>query len=91
MDSARFYLTDGGDAEDRGRALELLNRRQVRWVVSYDWTRVSEQSEKLLPMMLPRIPIARWLDERPHSAPPFLKPIYANGAFKIFEVESNVE
>ena len=90
VDTARFYLT-AGDAEDRGRALELLNRRQVRWVVSYDWARVLEQSEKLLPMMLPRISMARRLDERPHNAPPFLRPIYANGAFKIFEVERNVE
>jgi hypothetical protein len=35
--------------------------------------------------------MARLLDERPHNAPPFLKPRYANQSFKIFEVESNLK
>jgi hypothetical protein len=89
VDTTRFYLIDAG-SDDVERAREIAQKRRVRWVIVYDWTRVAHESAALLPASPPWLSLARVLDERPSSAPDFLNLRYANQAFKVFEIQSNV-
>ncbi|MDP9291967.1 MAG: hypothetical protein M3O82_06360 [Verrucomicrobiota bacterium] len=81
VDSARFYLT-----EDPAEALAILKNRRVKEVVAYDSNRLVQTSATVLGRVVPANPLAKILDERPHSAPPFVQIVYANPAFKIFRV-----
>jgi hypothetical protein len=80
-DSARFFLT-----EDAGAALELLQRRGVHWVITYDAERVEKNSSAILGKLVSGRSLARILDQRPTQAPPFLTLFSQNGTVKVFEV-----
>ena len=80
-DSARFFLT-----EDAGAAFELLQRRGVHWVITYDAERVEKNSSAILGKLVSGRSLARILDQRPTQAPPFLTLFSQNGTVKVFEV-----
>ena len=79
IDSARFYLSN-----DPAQAVEILRRRQVRWVVadsaSYDIARRDQlmavtNSAALLGQRAPKEPLAVTLADHPREAPPFLREV----------------
>jgi hypothetical protein len=82
LDSARFYLS-----ESPLQAEAVVERGEIRWVVADDPARVVADSREWLAGAAPEMPIARALMERPHSAAPWLKPVFANQFFKLFLVD----
>jgi len=79
-DSAQFFLTDpvqGG---------EILRRRQVAWVISYDAERVERNSSAILGKKSPENSLARVLDQRPAQAPGYLTLSVQTGTEKLFQV-----
>ncbi|MEA3189116.1 MAG: dolichyl-phosphooligosaccharide-protein glycotransferase [Chthoniobacter sp.] len=81
VDSARFYT-----APDFAAAAEILQRRQVRAVVTMEPSRIVETSAALLFLPLPKTTVAQALWEHPHSIPPGLELAYSNSLFKVFAV-----
>jgi hypothetical protein len=82
-DSAHFFLTN-----DAVAAAEILKRRRVRWVISYDGERVEINSAMILGRPASNGSFARLLDYRPAQSPAFLRLSSQNGTAKIFEVVS---
>jgi hypothetical protein len=86
VDASRFFLsTDPAGAE------AILARRRVACVVAYDADRVLSVSSAILGRPAEPGAMAELLYLRPHSAPPFLKPVYANAAFRVFLRPGGVE
>ena len=77
--SARFYLS-GTDEE----AISILTNRNVGFVVSDDPARIVQNSVSLLGTEAPLLDMAARLQRRP--PPEFLKPVFQNQFFGIFEV-----
>jgi hypothetical protein len=65
---------------------EILERRKVAWVVSYDAERVEINASAILGKPVPNQSLAWVLDQRPTYAPAYLKLFTQNGTGKIFEV-----
>ncbi len=82
LDSARLYLS-----ESPQQAEAIVERVEIRWVVADEPARIVADSRKWLAGEVPEMPIARALMERPHSAAPWLKPVFANQFFKLFLVD----
>jgi hypothetical protein len=80
-DSARFFLSENPAA---GR--EILERRKVAWVVSYDAERVEKNASAILGKPVPMQSLARLLDQRSTHVPSYLNLVTQNGTGKIFEV-----
>jgi len=83
LDTSRFYL-----AENDAEAQEILARRKVRWVVAYDPPRILQTAVPLLQKSPAGITMAERIWSRPSSKPAFLRPVYANEFFRIYEVAS---
>lgn len=79
VDASRFYLTD-----DVNAAEAILARRKVACVVVYDADRVNAVSSQILGKPSPEATMGGVLYARPNSPPPFLKPVYINGSFRVF-------
>ncbi len=77
--SARFYL-----AATDNEALSILSERQVKLVVSDDPSRLIQNSVSVLGTEAPLLEMATRLQHRP--APDFLKPVFRNQFFGVFEV-----
>ncbi len=84
--SARFYMTSSVN-----EARDILRKHSVEWVVAYEPSRVLETSVQLLDRKPEPSPMAVLLYARPHSAPHFLKFVYANRSFKVFRVNASNE
>lgn len=81
VDSAKFYLSPTDPA-----AREILQRRQVRWVVAYEPSRVIANSTQILGQPPPGIPLVQKLyGHQSLFPPPFLRRAYQNPYFKVFE------
>ena len=79
-DSARFFMS-----KNPADALAILRRREVRYVVAYDTGRVIQASAPLVSWDgSAEGTMADILYRTPRSAPPFLREIQANNAFKVF-------
>ncbi len=83
-ESARFFL-----AQNPQDALEILRRRGVVTVVSYDADRVAANSAAILATQIPAHPLCRSIDRTPALAPRFLVLVSQNGTGKIFQVANN--
>ncbi len=81
VDSARFFL-----ANDPEGAREILQRRDLDWVVVYDSDRVIANSVALLGTSVPPNPLCRSLERAPSQAARFLKLVLQNGTAKLFQV-----
>lgn len=79
VDASRFYLS-----RDPAEAEAILAQRRVAWVVAYDADRVAAVSSAILGRPVEEGSMAESLYTRPNSPPPFLKPMYANLAFRVF-------
>jgi hypothetical protein len=80
-DTARFYLSDNPSA-----AHEVLQKRSVQYVVAYEPSRVISNSAQILGRTPPREPLGRTLYDNPHAPPDFLRLVYQNKYFKVYEV-----
>jgi hypothetical protein len=80
-DSARFYLSD-----DLHKAREILEKRRVAWVFTYDSDRVAQNSAAILNEPSPLQPLCRVLDRTPSQAPPFLIFSAQNPTCKLYGV-----
>jgi hypothetical protein len=80
-DSARFYLSD-----DLQKAREILEKRRVAWVFTYDSDRVAQNSAAILNEPSPLQPLCRVLDRTPSQAPPFLIFSAQNPTCKLYGV-----
>jgi len=78
-ESARFFL-----AEDPQKGREILEKRNVAWVLAYDSDRVAQNSAAVLNHALPPRPLCRVLYQTPSQAPPFLIFSAQNPACKLY-------
>ena len=81
IDSSRFYLSTAPE-----EACEILKRRSVNYVVAYEPSRVISNSAQILGQTPPDEPLGKILYAHPYSAPAFLRVVYENRFFKVFEV-----
>jgi hypothetical protein len=81
VDSARFFLS-----EDPAVARQILQQRQVAWLLAYDADRVEQNSAAVLGRPISSQSLARVLDRRPTQAPRFLIFSAQNGTAKLFQV-----
>jgi len=84
VDSSRFYL-----ATDEATAREILSRRQVRYVIAYEPDRVIANAVQILGEPALSGTMAERLYNRPQAPPSFLRLIYRNRFFRLFEVVSS--
>ncbi len=80
VETAKFY-TSTTDLEAR----DILQRREVRWVVAYEPSRVIANSSQILGRAPSGIPLVQRLYARPLFPPAFLRSAYQNSFFKVFE------
>jgi hypothetical protein len=81
-DSARFFLCD-----DWQKARQILQNRQVAWVIAYDSQRVTQNSGAVLGLAPPPPrPLCSVLDRTPAHAPKFLVFSEQNGAFNLYRI-----
>jgi hypothetical protein len=78
-DAARFFVD-----RDPTAGRKILQRRQVEWVVAYDWDRVARNSADLLGLAPAEHALGRILDRTPASAPPDLVLSGQNQTAKLF-------
>ncbi len=81
VDSSRFYLSTAPE-----EACKILRKRSVNFVIAYEPSRVLSNSAQILGQTLPGEPLGKILYEQPYSAPAFLRVVYENRFFKVFEV-----
>ncbi len=82
VDSSRFYLSTVPK-----EACEILRKRSVNYVIAYEPSRVISNSAQILGQTPPDEPMGKSLYEHPHAAPAFLRVVYENRFFKVFEVD----
>jgi hypothetical protein len=80
VDSSRFYLSTAPE-----EACEILRKRSVNYVIAYEPSRVVSNSAQILGQTPPDNPLGKILYEHPSSAPAFLRLVYENKYFKVFE------
>ena len=81
VDSSRFYLSTAPE-----EACKILRKRSVNYVIAYEPSRVISNSAQILGQPLLGEPLGKILYEQPYSAPAFLRVVYENRFFKVFEV-----
>jgi hypothetical protein len=82
LDTARFYL-----APTPTDAARILRARHVRYVLGSDSERVVANAVALLELRAPPQAMAILLTTQPHSIAPFLRPVFSNAFYKVFEVD----
>jgi hypothetical protein len=80
-DSARFFLS-----ADLQAAGEILRKRQVAWVIAYDFERLARNSSAILGVGVPQYPLCFILGRTPAQAPRFLVLSDQNGAGKLYRI-----
>lgn len=84
MDGVRFYL-----ATDPAEAEAVLAARKVRYVIAYEPDRVLGNAAQLTgAATIPSGTMAEVLYRQPAQAPPFLRSVFANRFFRLYEVVS---
>ena len=84
VDSARFYATD-----DIQKAREILENRQVGFVIGYDAERLGATSGQILGQSTGEHAVCYTLDRAPSASPVFLVLAIQNPAGKLFRVANN--
>src|SRR5207253_8872335 len=84
VETARFFET-----QDAEVAKQILDRQNVRGIVSYDADRVAQNSAQILGNPVPKNAFCYLLDRRASEAPRFLRLIEQAARFKLFRVEKS--
>jgi len=82
-DTARFYL-----ATDLSAARGIVQKRNVRYVVAYEPSRVLMNSAQILGLTPPPEPLGKLLYENPYASPGWLRLAHKNKYFKVYEVKN---
>lgn len=83
VDSARFFLAD-----DPAKAMAILERRRIAFVVVDEPSRTIDTSVPLLGVPASPNALGRKIYEVPHRAPRFLSLRYPNAYYKLFSVDT---
>jgi len=84
VETARFFET-----QDAEVAKQILDRQNVRWIVSYDADRVAQNSAQIVGNPVLQNALCYRLDRRASEVPPFLRLIAQTGHFKLFRTEKS--
>jgi hypothetical protein len=84
VETAKFF-----EAQDAEEAIQIIDRHNVTWIVSYDADRVAQNSAQILGNPVPQNAWCYLLDRRPSEVPPFLRLIAQTGHFKLFRAEKS--
>jgi hypothetical protein len=84
VDSSRFYLS-----ESPQEARDILRKRSVNYVIAYEPSRVISNSAQVLNRLPPHRPMVEILYNDPRAVPSFLRLVYENKFFKVFEFVEN--
>lgn len=83
VDTAEFYMST-----ETAAARQILMDHRVRYVVAYEPSRVLSTSALLLDRSPLPGTIAETLYSAPRRAPEFLRPVFANQYFRVYEFET---
>jgi MFS family permease len=81
-ETAKFF-----EAQDAEEAKQILDRHNVKWIVSYDADRVIQNSAQILGKPISQDALCYLLDRRASDVPSFLRLIAQTGRFKLFRAE----
>jgi hypothetical protein len=81
VDSCEFYL-----ASDPASAQAILERRRVKYILTYEPDRVTSNSEQILGKKAVGKPMADVLYHKPEQAPEDWMPVFSNRFFRIHQV-----
>ena len=84
VETVKFFETTIAE-----EAMQIIDRHNVKWIVSYDAERVAQNSAQILRNPVPQNAFCYLLDRRPSEAPTFLRLIAQTGHFKLFRVEKS--
>jgi hypothetical protein len=84
VETARFFETPIAE-----EAMQIIDRHNIIWIVSYDADRVAQNSAQVLGRATPKNAFCYLLDRRPSEVPPFLRLIAQTGHFKLFRPEKS--
>jgi len=84
VETAKFF-----GAQDAEEAMQIIDRHNVTWIVSYDADRVAQNSAQILGNPVPKNAWCYLLDRRASEVPPFLRLIAQTGHFKLFRAEKS--
>src|SRR5438552_12487495 len=84
VETARFFET-----QDAEVTKQILDRQNVRWIVSYDADRVAQNSAQIVGNPVLQNALCYRLDRRASEVPPFLRLIAQTGHFKLFRTEKS--
>ena len=84
VDTANFF-----EAQDAEEAMQIVDRHNVTWIVSYDADRLAQNSAQILGSAIPKNAFCYLLDRRASEVPPFLRLSAQTARFKLFRVEKS--
>ena len=84
VETAKVFETQGAE-----EAKQILDRDNVKWIVSYDADRVGRNSAQILGNPVPQNALCYLLDRRASKVPAFLRLVAQTGHFKLFRVEKS--
>ena len=84
VETAKFFETSIAE-----EAMQVINRHNVIWIVSYDADPVAQNSAQILGNPVPKNAWCYLLDRRASEVPPFLRLIAQTGHFKLFRTEKS--
>src|SRR5438552_8301525 len=84
VETANFF-----EAQDAEKAIQIIDRHDVTWIVSYDADRLAQNSAQILGSPVPKNAWCYLLDRRASEVPPFLRLIAQTGHFKLFRAEKS--
>ncbi len=84
VETAKFF-----EAQDAEEAMQIIDRHNVGWIVSYDADRVAQNSAQILGNPVPKNAWCYLLDRHASEVPPFLRLIAQTGHFKLFRAEKS--
>jgi hypothetical protein len=84
VETAKFF-----EAKDAEEAMQIIDRDNVTWIVSYDADRVVQNSAQILGNPVPKNAWCYLLDRRASEVPTFLRLIAQTGHFKLFRAEKS--
>src|SRR5204863_4736140 len=78
VETAKFF-----EAHDAEKAIQIIDRHDVTWIVSYDADRLAQNSAQILGNSVPKNAWCYLLDRRPGEVPSLLRLIAQTGHFKL--------
>jgi len=84
VETAKFF-----EVQNAEEAMQIIDRDNVIWIVSYDADRVAQNSAQILGNPVPKDAWCYLLDRRASKVPSFLRLTAQTGHFKLFRAEKS--